>query len=296
MSPSRPDEADPVADFGSHPTDQELVTKYLRRHVESGGNPWRYVHEADVYAADPDDLTGKYSPAVAGDGSRAWYFFTTVRSKSTGGQRRARAVGDGGCWHSEAGARDVVGGIRSPRPIGRRQFFSFVTKEGPRRVRSGWIMVEIGLKYAQQNVSSDELVLCKVYRSPRAPPAAAADKSMAAPPPAADKSKTATPPPDDVKPVVAAAQTPDTKILRAAKEAVAAASAADEAAPGCKRKSDVKSSGARRGKRLCSRCRAETSESDSETAVLDRSPSIEDETADSSEIHGSTDAKFIRFL
>lgn len=293
MSPSRPDEADPAADFGSHPTDQELVTKYLRRHVDSGGNPWRYVHEADVYAADPDDLTGKYSPAVASDGSRAWYFFTTVRSKSTGGQRRARAVGDGGCWHSEAGAKDVVGGIRSPRPIGRRQFFSFVNKEGPRRVRSGWIMVEIGLKYAQQNASSDELVLCKVYRSPRAPPAAAAaNKSMAAPPPTATKSKTeeATPPPDDVKPVVAAAQTPDTKILRAAKEAAAAA------ATGCKRKADVKSSGARRGKRLCSRCRAETSESNSETAVLDRSPSIEDETADSSEIHGSSDGKFIRFL
>ncbi|KAF0917373.1 hypothetical protein E2562_017830 [Oryza meyeriana var. granulata] len=284
MASPRPDEPEPSADFGSHPTDQELVTRYLRRHVESGKNPWPYVHEADVYAADPDDLTGEYTPAVASDGSRAWYFFTTVRAKSGGGQRRARAVGDGGCWHSESGAKDVVGGIRSPRPIGRRQFFSFVTKVGGRRVRSGWIMVEIGLGYAQQDVPSDELVLCKVYRSPRAPPAAR--KFTAGPPPAAQISKTADEPaPDDVKPAVAAAPTPDTKI-----PTVALAVAA-----GCKRKTDGKSSGARRGKRLCSRCRAETSESDSETAVLDSSP-IADETVDSSEIHGHHGAQFIKFL
>uniref|UniRef100_J3L2U3 NAC domain-containing protein n=2 Tax=Oryza brachyantha TaxID=4533 RepID=J3L2U3_ORYBR len=191
-SSSRPDEEEPSGDFWSHPTDQELVTKYLRRHVESGKNLWRFVHEADVYAADPEDLTTKYAPAVAGDGSAAWYFFTTVRPKSEGGQRRARAVGDDGCWHSEAGAKDVVLGVPSPRPIGRRQAFSFVTKRDGQRVRTGWIMVEIGLGYAQQDVSSNELVLCKVYRSPRARPAAT-------------KSKTADEPAsDDVKPAVAA--------------------------------------------------------------------------------------------
>uniref|UniRef100_A0A0D9V433 NAC domain-containing protein n=1 Tax=Leersia perrieri TaxID=77586 RepID=A0A0D9V433_9ORYZ len=299
MSPSRADEADSGADLGSHPTDHELLTRYLRRHVESGKNPWAYVHDADVYAADPEDLTGEYPPAVASDGSKAWYFFTTVRAKTGGGQRRARAVGDGGCWHSESGARDVVAGARGPGSvaIGRRQFFSFVKKEGSRRVRSGWIMVEIGLNLGQQDVPSDELVLCKVYRSPRAPPPAV-NRSTAAPPPAAaaEKSKTeeaAAPPPVDVKPVVAdaAAPIPDTKIVKAAKEAAAAAT-------GCKRKADGKSSGARRGKRLCARCQAETSESDSEaeTAVLDNSPRSGDETADSSDVHVNREAKLLKFL
>ncbi|KAL5226732.1 hypothetical protein ABZP36_014997 [Zizania latifolia] len=283
----RSDEPEPTPDFGSHPTDAELVTTYLRPRAESGEHAWPYVHRADVYAADPEELTRGFSPAIATDGAVAWYFFTNLRSKSGGGQRKARTVETGeGCWHSEGGAKSVVAGVNRIREVGRRQFFSFVRKEGSRRVRSGWIMVEIGLNYGRRDNPSDELVLCKVYRSPRAPVASGARKTTVAPAPAAMKSKAVeeAPAPEDTKPAVVSALPPETKIPTAA-----------PVATGCKRKTDGKSSGAGRTKRLCYRCQAETSESDSETAVLDNAPT-EDETADSSEIRPHRHYKFIQFL
>ncbi|KAG8055873.1 hypothetical protein GUJ93_ZPchr0001g29361 [Zizania palustris] len=287
----RSDEAEPTPDFGSHPTDAELVTTYLRpwaeSESESGEYAWPYVHRADVYSADPEELTRGFAPAIAADGAVAWYFFTNLRSKSGGGQRKARTVETGeGCWHSEGGPKSVVAGVNRTREVGRRQFFSFVRKEGSRRVRSGWIMVEIGLNYGRRDNPSDELVLCKVYRSPRAPVDSGARKTTVAPAPAAMKSKAVeeAPTPEDTKPVLVSALPLEIKVPTAA-----------PAATGCKRKTDGKSSGAGRTKVRCSRCHAETSESDSETVVLDDAPN-EDETADSSEIRPRRHYKFIQFL
>jgi hypothetical protein len=53
--------------------------------------------------------------------------------------------------------------------VGYRQNFSFVTKEDGVRVRSGWLMTELGLREDGQ----DEVTICKVYVSPRAPATAA---------------------------------------------------------------------------------------------------------------------------
>lgn len=208
-------------DFGSHPSEQELILSYLRPRVASGGDrTWDFIHDADVYTADPADLTREFRPAIASDGEKAWYFFTPLRSKSRRGQRKARTVGSGeGCWHSEHAAKAVVAGVRRSRQIGRRQSFSFVKKEGGQRVRSGWLMVEICLNHGKEEGSADEIVLCKVYRSPRALPARGVKKSTAA-----------------------------------------------VAASGRKRKADDKNSGAARHVRLCSRCRTEPAESQSETA------------------------------
>jgi len=39
-----------------------------------------FIHEAGVYAAGPDQLTGQFLPVTAGD-EEAWYFFTTLKLK-----------------------------------------------------------------------------------------------------------------------------------------------------------------------------------------------------------------------
>ncbi|CAO2183285.1 unnamed protein product [Urochloa humidicola] len=168
----------PCAAFQSHPTDLELVNSYLRPWVETGLKAGAFIHEADVYAADPADLTRRFAPAVAQDGERAWYFFTPLRHKSVRGKRKARTVATGGgCWHNEAKSKPVYTGINGKRQIGHRQSFSFVKKDGGGRVRTGWLMMELrllkdGAAAADgkgEAAALGNLVLCKVYRSPRNP-------------------------------------------------------------------------------------------------------------------------------
>ncbi|CAO1945510.1 unnamed protein product [Urochloa humidicola] len=157
----------PQPDLEAHPSEEELIASILRPcAAASGASPPPcppFVHEADVYSADPAELTAAFAPAVAGsNGDMAWYFLSGVRAKTRDGQRKARTVDSGeGCWHSEAGAKPVVDD--AGRCLGHRQSFSFVTKVDGRRVRSGWLMVELSL-----DGDDGGMVLCKIYFSPRA--------------------------------------------------------------------------------------------------------------------------------
>lgn len=173
-------DACPAVFASRHPTEQEIITSYLHPRLllattkpagaGVGGVP-SFIHHADAYAADPADLTARHLPARAADGSRAWYFFSPVRTTTERGTRRARAVESGdGCWHSESGVRAVVDA--AGRRVGHRQFFSFVKKreEDGKRVRTGWLMVELGLDNDASASCSNELVLCKIYMTPRMPP------------------------------------------------------------------------------------------------------------------------------
>ncbi|XP_062180038.1 uncharacterized protein LOC133884589 [Phragmites australis] len=154
----------PGHDFLSHPSEDELITSFLRPRVASADWSCKLIHDADVYSAGPASLTNEFAPAIASNGDKAWYFFSAVRAKSRCGQRKARTVDTGeGCWHSEAGAKPVV--EQPCRRLGHRQSFSFVTMVDGRRVRSGWLMVEVGIDDAE------DMVLCKIYFSPRAHPA-----------------------------------------------------------------------------------------------------------------------------
>ncbi|GJN18094.1 hypothetical protein PR202_gb05215 [Eleusine coracana subsp. coracana] len=193
----------PRAEFFSHPSEEELIARHLLPRVSSpastadaahqNNNPSSFIHDADVYSRGPAELTNTFAPAVASNGDRAWYFLSAVRAKSREGQRKARTVDSGeGCWHSEAGAKPVL--LEPGRRLGHRQSFSFVTKVDGRRVRSGWLMVELGID------GTDEMVLCKIYFSPRAhlltggpksdpAPASSSHKRKAVIPAAADKKK-----------------------------------------------------------------------------------------------------------
>lgn len=151
----------PRVALASQPTDIEL-TNLLRAHVHSSsgsampvaGNSSFAIHKADVYAIDPAELTGQFTPAVAEDGGKAWYFFTKLLPKTPHGKRMNRCV-DSGVWHDEGKSKPVVsidGG-----KMGQRKLFSF-KKKGPdgKQSKIGWLMSEYRL-----HVSN--LVLCKIY-------------------------------------------------------------------------------------------------------------------------------------
>ncbi|CAN6222258.1 unnamed protein product [Urochloa humidicola] len=178
------------AAFDSHPSDVVLIKSYLHPWVSSGLRPHgAFVHAADLYAAEPDDLARRHRAAVARDGERAWYFLSPLRTKSPRGRRKCRTVADGaGWWHGEGGPRAIVDPLDGRRRVGYRQSFSYMRRaEDGVAVRTGWIMVELRLHDddgedgngggggGSMEDQLEGLVLCKVYRSPRHPDTAKAN-------------------------------------------------------------------------------------------------------------------------
>ncbi|XP_066395993.1 NAC domain-containing protein 68-like [Miscanthus floridulus] len=176
MYGARPTSPSPAAALYAQLSDVTLVNDFLRPWVTSGdakeGIAGAYVHTADIYSADPDELARRFQPAVSLDGERVWYFLSPLRTKSPRDRRKVRAVADGtGCWHSEAAPKNVINHLDGGHHVGYRQSFSFMRRgNAGADVRDGWIMAEFHLHNHDENGRSrkvEGLVLCKMYRSPR---------------------------------------------------------------------------------------------------------------------------------
>jgi hypothetical protein len=147
------------------PEDAELITVYLKRKIAGSPLPAptaRYIHDADVYAAEPAALVAGLLAASAknGGGSEEWYFFTSVKAKSSHDTRRCRTVAGGaGTWHSEKGRRDVLEG---DEVVGYRQVFTF-------EPRNGWLMLEYSVVDREDGGHRGEAipVICKIYQTCR---------------------------------------------------------------------------------------------------------------------------------
>ncbi|EAZ29249.1 hypothetical protein OsJ_13313 [Oryza sativa Japonica Group] len=140
--------------YAFRPSDDGLITLFLRPKIAKIPFEHRLINHADVYSADPTELVGEHRPAPGTHGSGSvWYFFCSPRytSKRKASGRRQRAVGGESVWKSEGGKKAVIGAD------GRRVGFT----------RLGWCMTEYGLDDDATD-GADKQVLCKVYRSPRA--------------------------------------------------------------------------------------------------------------------------------
>ncbi|KAK1610871.1 hypothetical protein QYE76_034544 [Lolium multiflorum] len=164
--------------FGSHPSELELIRQYLRPWVVSGELDCSWIHQTDIYAADPAVLTASFSAATAseGEGEQAWYFICRIRNKTGSKTRKHRAAASGGgSWFSDRAAKPVADGSVH---VGKKQRFCFTLKdEEGRHLRSRWLMLELRLAGDEQD--EEPWALCKVYPSPRENPAAKA-RAMAA--------------------------------------------------------------------------------------------------------------------
>ncbi|KAK1603178.1 hypothetical protein QYE76_018662 [Lolium multiflorum] len=157
------------------PQDDELITRYLGPKIARQPLPAAtadFIHETDVYAADPAALCAGFPPAYSGidESSKIWYFFTSPKAKNSRGSRKSRTVGENqGTWHSES-RKDVFAGKEKDRLVGYRRSFSHETSSGG---KSGWLMMEFGVGANQE----DGLVVSKIYKTPR--PATAGCSSSA---------------------------------------------------------------------------------------------------------------------
>jgi hypothetical protein len=152
-----------------------LITRYLGPKIARQPLPAAtadFIHESDVYAADPAALCAGFPPAYSGidESSKIWYFFTCPKAKNSRGSRKSRTVGENkGTWHSES-RKDVFAGKEKDRLVGYRRSFSHETSSGE---KSGWLMMEFGVGANQE----DGLVVSKIYKTPR--PATAGCSSSA---------------------------------------------------------------------------------------------------------------------
>jgi hypothetical protein len=168
-----------------HPDGAELISTHLCPHIRSGSNRLRdqFIHNHDglaVYSANPADLTGRFLAAQSkSSGEQAWYFYTKLQDKDGRGVNR-KVHGGSGTWHSDAGFEPVVSPI-SGELIGYMKRFTFREKQwygrsskqgsGSRGVRTVWRMQELRVHSPGHGRGHrhGQVVLCKVYRSRRAP-------------------------------------------------------------------------------------------------------------------------------
>ncbi|XP_062195056.1 NAC domain-containing protein 16-like [Phragmites australis] len=144
--------------FRFHPTDEELVSYYLKRKVL--GRPLKVdaIAEVDLYKLEPWDL-----PARSRLRSRdsQWYFFSRLDRKHANRARTNRATA-GGYWKTTGKDREVRHG---PRLVGMKKTLVFHAGRAPKGERTNWVMHEYRLEAEDASgIQQDSFVLCRIFQ------------------------------------------------------------------------------------------------------------------------------------
>ncbi|XP_020266706.1 NAC transcription factor 29-like [Asparagus officinalis] len=150
--------------FRFHPTDQELITHYLRKRVTSSLTPaTSIIADIDLYKFNPWDLPDK---AFFGEGE--WFFFTPRDRKYPNGSRPNRGAASG-YWKATGIDKPIIatGGSQC---LGVKKALVFYQGRPPKGIKTDWVMHEYRLlddntSWAQKPKSSmrlDDWVLCRV--------------------------------------------------------------------------------------------------------------------------------------
>ncbi|XP_010486659.1 PREDICTED: NAC domain-containing protein 59-like [Camelina sativa] len=145
--------------FRFHPTDEELVSYYLKRKVL--GKPVRFdaIGEVDIYKHEPWDLA-VFSRLKTRD--QEWYFFSALDKKYGNGARMNRATNKG-YWKATGKDREIR---RDIQLLGMKKTLVFHSGRAPDGLRTNWVMHEYRLvEYETENNGSllDAYVLCRVF-------------------------------------------------------------------------------------------------------------------------------------
>nr|VDD01706.1 unnamed protein product [Brassica rapa] len=124
--------------FRFHPTDEELVSFYLRRKVEHRPLSIKLITQLDIYKYDPWDL-----PKFAMTGEKEWYFYCP-RDRKYRNSTRPNRVTSAGFWKATGTDRPIYSSDGS-KCIGLRKSLVFYKGRAAKGVKTDWMMHEFRL-------------------------------------------------------------------------------------------------------------------------------------------------------
>ncbi|CAH2072539.1 unnamed protein product [Thlaspi arvense] len=147
--------------FRFHPTDEELITYYLKRKINGREIELEIIPEVDLYKCEPWDLPGK---SLLPSKDQEWYFFSPRDRKYPNGSRTNRAT-KGGYWKATGKDRRVSW---KDRAIGTKKTLVYYRGRAPHGIRTGWVMHEYRLDETECEPTAfgmqDAYALCRVFK------------------------------------------------------------------------------------------------------------------------------------
>ncbi|XP_062193171.1 NAC domain-containing protein 92-like [Phragmites australis] len=146
--------------FRFHPTDEELITYYLRQKMADGSFTARAIAEVDLNKCEPWDL-----PEKAKLGEKEWYFFSLKDRKYPTGVRTNRATNTG-YWKTTGKDKEIYTGQLPATPdlVGMKKTLVFYKGRAPRGEKTNWVMHEYRMHTKSPPKSNkDEWVVCRVF-------------------------------------------------------------------------------------------------------------------------------------
>ncbi|XP_023736136.1 NAC domain-containing protein 40 [Lactuca sativa] len=139
--------------FRFSPTDDELISYYLKKKLQGSDNCVDIIPEVDFCRHEPWDL-----PAISIiQSDNEWFFFSTRGKKYPNGSQSKRAT-QSGYWKATGKERNVKSGAVT---IGTKRTLVFHMGRAPKGERTEWIMHE----YCMNDAAQESLVICRLRRN-----------------------------------------------------------------------------------------------------------------------------------
>ncbi|CAA6654523.1 unnamed protein product [Spirodela intermedia] len=153
--------------FRFHPTDEEIITHYLRKKVVNKTFSSIAIGEADLNRCEPWNL-----PSKAKMGEKEWYFFCKRDKKYPTGTRTNRAT-ESGYWKATGKDKEIFYRGKSSL-VGMKKTLVFYLGRAPKGQKTNWVMHEYRLEgkfsgYDPPGTSNDEWVICRVFHKSTGP-------------------------------------------------------------------------------------------------------------------------------
>ncbi|KAL5229819.1 hypothetical protein ABZP36_028595 [Zizania latifolia] len=154
--------------FRFHPTDEELVSFYLKRKILQMPISIELIRQLDIYKFDPWDL-----PKLASTGEKEWYFYCP-RDRKYRNSARPNRVTAAGFWKATGTDRPIYS-TEGTKCIGLKKSLVFYKGRAARGVKTDWMMHEFRLptltdpslpkKSIDKSIPlNDSLTICRIFR------------------------------------------------------------------------------------------------------------------------------------